>query len=79
MKRETLVEALMHFKIHPKIITAITNIYTNDKTMVRMGELEKEINIQSGIRQGCTGSTVLFKFVTYLIMDEFFMTTDHHL
>lgn len=35
-----------------------------------MGEIETAIDIQSGIRQGCTGSTILFKIVTYQIMEE---------
>ena len=35
-----------------------------------MGEMEKEMDIQSGIRQGCTGSTVLFKLITYMIIEE---------
>ena len=44
-------------------------IYTGDKTNIDLGEgLEQEIEITSGIRQGCTGSTTLFKLVTLLII-----------
>ena len=31
----------------------------------------KKIDVTSGIRQGCTGSSVLFKLITYMIMNEF--------
>ena len=30
----------------------------------------EDINITSGIRQGCTGSTMLFKLITYTIISE---------
>ena len=32
--------------------------------------LRKNINITNGIRQGCAGSTMLFKFITYMIISE---------
>ena len=36
-----------------------------------MGKQKMMIKVTSGIRQGCTGSTVLFKIVTsYIIMQE---------
>ena len=53
-----------------KIIDAIANIYRNDYTEVQFGVIRREIEITSGIRQGCTGSTILFKIVTYMIMAE---------
>ena len=30
----------------------------------------KKIDVTSGIRQGCTGSSALFKHITYMIMNE---------
>ena len=62
------MEVLIHYKIHYKIIDAIANIYRNDYTEVQFGEIRREIEMTSGIRQGCTGSTILFKIVTYMIM-----------
>ena len=70
IKREHIVKALIHYKIHPKIITTIVNVYTEDSTTIKIGTTETNINIQNGIRQGCTGSTLLFKLITYLIIDE---------
>ena len=55
-----IIKALIHYKIHYKIIDAIPNIYRNDYTEVQFGEIRREIEITSGIRQGCTGSTILF-------------------
>ena len=55
-----IFEALIHYTIHYKITDAIANIYRNDYTEVQFGEIRREIEIKSGIRQGCTGSTILF-------------------
>ena len=35
-----------------------------------MGEIEEEMEINSGIKQGCTASTTLFKIITYKIMNS---------
>ena len=42
-----------------------------DSTKIQL-EKNKEIEIEvtSGIRQGCTSSTVLFKLITYKIIEE---------
>ena len=47
------------------------NIYRNDHTDVHIGDI-KNIKITSGIRQlqGCTGSAMLFKLITYMIIEE---------
>ena len=70
IKRVKIIEALMHYRIHPKIIDTIAKIYKNDFTEIQIGELRKNINITSGIRQGCTGSTMLFKLILYMIISE---------
>ena len=70
VKREELVETLKKYKIDPKIIDIVAKIYTNDKTIIKMGEREETIEIGAGIKQGCTASTVLFKLITYEIMKE---------
>ena len=71
IKREKIIAALKKYKVDPIIIDAIANIYDGDNTMVKVNEeIEKEIPVTSGIKQGCTGSTVLFKLITYLIIQE---------
>ena len=70
VKREELVETLKKYKIDPKIIDIVAKIYTNDETIIKMGDREERIKIGSGIKQGCTASTVFFKLITYEIMKE---------
>ena len=60
----------MYYRIHYKIIDAIATIYKNDYTEVVFGDVMKKIDVTSGIRLGCTGSSVLFKLITYMIMNE---------
>ena len=45
-------------------------LYQDDYTYLVFGEQEEKINITSGIKQGCTGSTTLFKLITYEIIKE---------
>ena len=66
IKRDKIIEALMQYRIQPKIIDTIAKIYQDDFTEIQICELRKTINITSGIRQGCTGSTMLFKLITYM-------------
>ena len=70
VKRKELIETLIKYKIDPKIIEIVAKIYTNDETKIKMGEREETIKIGSGIKQGCTASTVFFKLITYEIMKE---------
>ena len=55
IRRGKIIEALIHYKIHYNTIDAIANIHKNDYTEVQFGEIRREIEITSGIRQGFTG------------------------
>ena len=68
--RGKLVETLVEFRIHPAIIELVVKVYSGDETMIKMGDKETKIAITSGIKQGCTASTVFFKLITYLIIDK---------
>ena len=70
IKRETIIERLMHYKIHHKIIETTANVYQDDHTEINYGDMKKNINVISGIKQVFTGSTVLFKLITYMIINE---------
>ena len=71
VKRETLIEAMMKYKMHPQLIETVAKIYSGDSTTLDIGgNNEVTIEVTSGIRQGCTGSPTLFKLVTYMIMKE---------
>ena len=62
---------MKRYKLHTKIIDIIINIYNNEKTILtRDKEIIDEMEITSGIKQGCNGSTVLFLLITYIIIEE---------
>ncbi len=69
IKRKSLITCMKKFKIHPLIIDIISEIYKNDKvTLYLNNEIMANINVTSGIRQGCNGSTSLFLLLTYIII-----------
>lgn len=71
IKRNKIVEILINYKVHPLLISAIVNIYQDDKTLLNITEdITTEMTVTSGIRQGCTGSTTIFKLITYHIIQE---------
>ena len=71
IKIETRVQILKELRIDTKIIDFIVRIYREDSTKIQL-EKNKEIEIEvtSGISQGYTASAVLFKLITYKIIEE---------
>ena len=66
--RAEMVEAMKLYKIDPKIIDATAQIYQGDSTTIKLNDrTEAVIDVTSGIRQGCNGSTTSFKIITYVI------------
>lgn len=71
IKRGQLIQILKENKVHADLISIIAEIYKGDKTIINYGNVKNvEIPITSGIRQGCTGSTTLFKLITYKILER---------
>ena len=71
VKRDKLIEIMRDYRIQGEIIDFIGRIYTGDRTYIGLGgDRQIEIELESGIRQGCTASTILFKMVTYKIIEE---------
>ena len=71
IKRETVVQILKELRIDSKIIDFIVRIYREDSTKIQLeNNKEIEIKVTSGIRQGCTALTVLFKRISYEIIEE---------
>merc|ERR1712120_97012 len=68
--RKKLIEVLIDFKINPKIIELIVQMYKDDHTIIKLGNMEQKIEVTGGIRQGCCISTLLFKMVTFKIIDK---------
>ena len=72
IKRDTLIYALK-YRIHPLIIYVIANIYLKDKAQLYFNSIHQDdINITSGIRRGCNGSSNLFLLVTYIIIERMY-------
>ena len=71
IKRESFVEILKEYRVEEELIDIIVSIYSDDVTKIKLGDDKYvEIEIENGIRQGCTASTVLFKLITYKIIEE---------
>merc|ERR1711874_717679 len=68
--RQKLIEVLIGFNINPLIIGLIVQMYQADSTVIKLGRMNRKIEVTSGIRQGCCISTLLFKLVTFKIIDE---------
>ena len=69
--RSRLIETMMKFKIDSNVIEIIANIYSHDCTGLFINNNKQaEIEVTSGIRQGCNGSTLLFLLVTYIIIEK---------
>lgn len=70
IRRETILEILKEYRVDINIVDFVKRIYTGDSTIIQMGEGEDiEMKVESGIRQGCTASTLFFKLITYKIIE----------
>ena len=45
-------------------------MYEGDQTTIQLGRLKRTIEVTSGIRQGCSISTLLFKLVTFTMIEK---------
>ena len=45
-------------------------MYEGDRTTIKLGRMRSNIEVTSGIRQGCCISTLLFKLITFTIIEE---------
>ena len=67
--RGKLLETLVRYRINPLIINMVALIYSGDSTDIKLKGKEANIKVTSGIKQGCTASTVFFKLITYMIIE----------
>ena len=59
---------LIRYKVNPKIIDLIVQLYEKDETTLNLGKMKEIIKITCGIRQGCSISTLLAAIIPYLNM-----------
>ena len=45
-------------------------MYEGDKTTIQLGKMKETVEVTGGIRQGCSISTLLFKMVTFTIIEN---------
>ena len=67
--RRKLVEVLVDYKVNPQIIDIIVQMYNEDSTVIQLGNMKEKVKVTGGIRQGCCISTLLFKMVTFKIIE----------
>ena len=70
INRKKLIEVLIKFKINPQIINLIVQMYEGDRTTIQLGRMRETIEVTGGIRQGCSISTLLFKMVTFTMIED---------
>ena len=72
VKREKILDVLKEYRIPEDVLEVFREVYSIDKTRVELGEYDHvhvEVQVESGIRQGCTASTLLFKLITYKMIE----------
>ena len=45
-------------------------MYEGDSTIIQLGKMKKCLEVTGGIRQGCCISTLLFKMVTFTMIED---------
>ena len=71
VKRSSMIRVLKKYRIDSRVIELVANVYSGDKTLIGFGEgIEIDMCVTSGIRQGCSLSSMLFRLVTYEIMER---------
>lgn len=64
VKRAHIVKALLKYRCDPLLIDIICQLYCGDTTSLHLNNVKLgEVEVTSGIRQGCTGSPLLFVMV----------------
>ena len=70
VNRGKLIEVLIKYKINPLIIDMIIQMYEGDSTTIQLGRMKSTIEVTSGIRQGFWISTLIFKLITFTLIEE---------
>ena len=68
--RRKLIEVMAKYEVNINIIEMIVQMYSADKTAIKLGSMQQTIDVTCGIRQGCSISTLLFKMVTFSIIED---------
>ena len=52
------------------MIDLIARLYSEDRTELTLGDIKREVCVNSGIKQGCPLSKTLFKLVRFMIISR---------
>jgi len=73
--RTSIVEAMKNYRCDPKVIDMVVALYDGDSTLIEREGLEiGRVEVKSGIRQGCTGSPVLFVMILSRVIQKLLQT-----
>ena len=53
INRQKLIETMGKFEINTRIIEMVVQMYSEDRTTIKLGNKQEKIEVTSGIRQGC--------------------------
>ena len=70
INRQKLIETMKDFNINIRVIEMVVQLYSADRTTIKLGNMQEKVEVTSGIRQGFCISTLLFKLVTFKIIEE---------
>ena len=71
IKRDHIINAMIKYRLDPMLIDVVCQLYDGDTTSIYFNNKNiGEIEVTSGIRQGCTGSPLLFIMVLSFIIDK---------
>ena len=71
VRREKVLEVLKDLKVPVEIVDMIKRGYVGDRTKVEVGDSKVLVEVNSGIRQGCTALPLIFKLITFKIIEEY--------
>ena len=65
-----MIETMKDYNINIRIIEMIIQMYSQDSTTIKLGNMKEKISVTSGIRQECCISALLFILVTFKIIEQ---------
>ena len=70
IRREGILEIMKELRIAGEVVEIFRKVYGEDRTRIEIRDgMNVDLGVESGIRQGCTASTVIFKLITFKIIE----------
>ena len=52
INRQKLIETMKDFNINIRVIEMVVQMYSQDRTTIKLGNMQEKVEVTSGIRQG---------------------------